>query len=267
MSLTKRRRTAAATIVAALALGATGSAAADEPTTAAPETYQLRGKVQAGGGASEARALPGTVDLMHQMACRQAANLLADGQPGRVKVEMRVWRQSGTTDATRSGVPNVNCDERLERESAFTTQARVIYPRQAGGTAKSGLLSLGGAVELAARSANRLAPTILETGREAAITIVAAHDQKSVRQMIRSLALRYRLDPGTAISVAECESGLNPRASNPPYAGVYQHSTRFWEKRAATYGHAGESVFDAYANIDVALQMARASGWGAWGCS
>ena len=267
MSLTKRRRTAAACIVAALALGSAGSAVADEPTTAAPESYQIRGKVQARGTSSDARALPGTVDLMHQLACRQAANLLADGEPGRAKVEMAVWRQSGPADATRSGVPNVSCDEKLERESAFTMQARVIYPKQTGGTAKSGLLTLGGAVELATRSANRIAPTVLETGREASITIVAAHDLKTVRQMIRSLALRYRLDPGTAISIAECESGLNPRASNPPYAGVYQHSTRFWDKRAASYGHAGESVFDPYANIDVALQMARAGGWGPWGCA
>jgi hypothetical protein len=204
---------------------------------------------------------------MHQMACRQAANLLADGQPGRVKLEMAVWRQSGPADATRSGVPKVNCDEKLERESAFTAQARVIYPRQAGGTAKSSLLTLGGAVELAARSANRIAPAVIESGRRVSVTIVAAGDQKSVRQMIRSLAVRYRLDVAKAISVAECESGLNPKASNPPYAGVYQHSTRFWEKRAASYGHAGDSVFDPFANIDVALQMARASGWGAWGCS
>jgi hypothetical protein len=233
MSLTKRRRTAAATIVAVLAMGSAGAAAAEEPTTAAPESYQIRGKVHAGGSASDVRALPGTVDLMHQMACRQAANLLEDGEPGRVKVEMGVWRQSGPGDATRSAVPNVSCDEKLERESAFTARARVISPKQGGGTAKSSLLSLGGAVELAARSANRIASSVLETGRDATITIVAAHDQKTVRQMIRSLALRYRLDPGTAISVAECESGLNPKASNPPYAGVYQHSTRFWEKRAA----------------------------------
>lgn len=265
MSLTKRRRIAAGTIVAALMLGSASTAVADE--TAAPESFQIRGKVAAGGGASDARALPGTVDLLHQAACRQAANLLKDGEPGRVKVEMALWRQSGPADAARSGVPNVNCDEKLERESAFTAAARVIYPRQDGGVAKSSRLSLGDAVELAARSANRIAPRILETDRRASITIVAAKDQKTVRQMIRSLAIRYRLDPGTAISIAECESGLNPRASNPPYAGVYQHSTRYWEKRASTYGHAGESVFDAYANVDVALQMARASGWGAWGCA
>lgn len=267
MSLTKRRRTAAATIVAALALGSAGSAVADEPTTAAPETYQIRGKVQAGGSSSDPRALPGTVDLLHQISCREGEDLLADEDSGRVKVEMEVWRQSGPTDATRSGVPNVSCDEKLERESAFTAQARVIYPRQGGGTAKSNLLSLGGAVELATRSANRIAPAVLESGRRVSITIVAARDQKSVRRMIRSLALRYRLDAAKAISVAECESGLNPKASNPPYAGVYQHTTRAWPKRAATYGHAGESVFDAYANVDVALQMVRAGGWGPWGCA
>jgi hypothetical protein len=133
--------------------------------------------------------------------------------------------------------------------------------------AKSGLVSIGEAVELAARAANRIAPRVLETGERESITVVAAQDQKTVRQMIRSLAIRYRLDVAKAISVAECESGLNPKSYNPPYAGVYQHSTRFWPKRAASYGHEGESVFDAYANVDVALQMARASGWGAWGCS
>ncbi len=264
MSLTKRRRIAAATIVAALALGSASSAAAEEATE---QTWQIRGKVQVRGVTSDARALPGTVDLLHQAACNQAANLLADGEPGRVKVQMTVWRQAGPADATRSRVPDVGCDDRLERESAFRTAARVIYPRRGGGITKSSLLSLGGAVELAARSANRVAPALLENGKEASITIVAAHDQKSIRQMIRSLAIRYRLDPGTAISVAECESGLNPRAYSPPYAGVFQHSTRYWARRAATYGHAGESVFDPFANIDVALRMVRAGGWGPWGCA
>ena len=65
MSLTKRRRIAAATIVAALALGSAGNAAADE---AAEESWQIRGKVHAGGATSDARALPGTVDLLHQVS-------------------------------------------------------------------------------------------------------------------------------------------------------------------------------------------------------
>jgi hypothetical protein len=265
MTLTNRRKTAAAMLVAALAIGMAGTAVAEEETTA--ESWQLRGHVRAAGSESDARALPGTVDLLHQASCRQAANLLADGDPGRVKVQMAVWRQSGPADATHSNVPKVKCDEKLERESAFRTQARVIYPREGGGMAKSGLVSIGEAVELAARAANRIAPRVLETGERESITVVAAQDQKTVRQMIRSLAIRYRLDVAKAISVAECESGLNPKSYNPPYAGVYQHSTRFWPKRAASYGHEGESVFDAYANVDVALQMARASGWGAWGCS
>jgi hypothetical protein len=267
MKLTNRRKkTAAGMLVAALALGTAGSAVAEEDT-AAPETWQLRGHVRAAGSESDARALPGTVDLLHQASCRQAANLLADGDPGRVKVEMAVWRQSGPTDATHANVPKVKCDEKLERESAFRTQARVIYPREGGGMTKSGMVSIGEAVELAARAANRIAPRVLETGERESITVVAAQDQKTVRQMIRSLAIRYRLDVAKAISVAECESGLNPKAYNPPYAGIYQHLESRWAKRASTYGHAGESVFDAYANVDVALQMARASGWGAWGCA
>jgi hypothetical protein len=267
MSLTKRRKTAAATIVAVLALGAGGTAAADDTATTTESSWQLRGDVRAGGSESDARALPGTVDLLHQASCRQAANLLANGDTTRVKVKMAVWRQAGPADATHANVPEVRCDEKLERESAFRTTARVLYPREGGGTAKSERLSLGGAVELAARAANRIAPRVLETGEGASITVVAAHDQKTVRQMIRSLAIRYRLDPSTAISIAECESHLNPKAYSPPYGGVYQHDMNRWPKRAATYGHEGESVFDAYANVDVALRMARASGWGAWGCA
>jgi len=265
MTLTKRRKTAAALVVAAMALGAAGTATADESDTASG--FQLRGNVRAGRSTTDPRALPGTVDLLHRAACKQAADLLSDGDPGRVKMEMAVFRRSGPTDATRARVPNVDCDEKLERQSAFRTTARVIYSRPGGGTAKSERLSIGNAVELAARSANRVAPRVLETGNRASITVVAAHTQKAVRQMIRSLALRYRLDVAKAISVAECESGLNPKAHNPPYAGVYQHDENRWSKRAQTYGHAGESVFDAYANVDVALQMARDSGWGPWGCS
>ena len=265
MTLTTRRKIAAAAVVAIMAFGAAATATADE--LAAGQNFQIRGKVRAGGGSTETRALPGTVDLLHQQACRQAANLLQDGDPGRVKVEMSVFRQSGPTDATRAKIPDVSCDERLERQSAFRTEARVLYQKPGGGVAKSGLLSLGSAVELAARNANKIAPRVLQTGNDASITVVAANDEKSVRQMIRSLALRYRLDVAQAISVAECESGLNPKSYNPPYAGVYQHDTGFWTKRAATYGHEGESVFDAFANVDVALQMARASGWGAWGCA
>jgi soluble lytic murein transglycosylase-like protein len=265
LTLTRRRKGAAVAILAALTVAVAGTAAADE---ASPESsWQLRGKVRAGGGSSDARALPGTVDLLHQAACREAQDLLADGEPGRVKVKMAVWRQSGPADATNARVPNVDCDERLERQSAFRTTARVVYPRESGEPARSGSLSLGGAVELAARAANRVAPSVLETGRQASIVVVAAHDEKTVRQMIKSLAVRYRLDPGTAIRIAECESGLNPRAYSPPYAGVFQQNVRLWDGRARRYGHPGASPFDAYANIDVSLQMARASGWGHWGCA
>lgn len=264
MRLTKRRKSAAALIVAAMTLSASGSAVADE---SAEQSFRIRSNVRAGGSAGDARALPGAVDRLHKAGCRRAKDLLEDGDPGRVKVKMAVFRQSGPTDATRARVPKVNCTDKLERRSAFRTKARVVYTRPGGGMAKSRRLKMGRAVELAARRANGIAPHVLETGKRASITVVAAHKKKAIRQMIRSLSLRYGVDTAKAIRVAECESGLNPKAYNRPYAGVYQHSTRFWKKRAASYGHAGESVFDAYANIDVALQMARRSGWGAWGCA
>jgi hypothetical protein len=261
MRLTNTSRIAAA-LVAVVTVGAAGTALADEAETGSG--FQVRSHVRAGGKASDPRALPGAVDLLQQAACREGADLLQDGDPGRVKVELAVYRQQGPTDATKANVPNVDCTEKMERQSAFRTIARVVYPKPGGGTSKSGRLSMDAAVELAAKSANLIAPRVLETGNRASITVVAAQDPKSVRQMIQSLATRYRLDVTQAISVAECESGLNPKSYSPPYAGVYQHDENRWPKRAATYGHEGASVFDPYANIDVALQMARASGWGAW---
>lgn len=265
MTLTKRSKTAAALILAAMALG--GAASAEAEPLAPESTFRLRSNVRTGGSTTDPRALPGAVDLLQQAACRQGADLLSDGNAGRVKVEMAMFRQSGPADSTRAKVPNVECTEKMERQSAFRTNARVIYPRPGGGMAKSGRLSMDSAVELAARSANRIAPHVLETGDRASITLVAARDEKAVRQMITSLATRYRLDVAKAISVAECESGLNPKAYNPPYAGIYQQDISRWDRRAALYGHQGESVFDAYANVDVSLQMARASGWEHWGCS
>jgi hypothetical protein len=85
---------------------------------------------------------------------------------------------------------------------------------------------LGGAVRLATEQANTAGARVLETGQEAWISLRMWTDQKTVRQLIRGLARRYGVDAGTALRVAACESGFNPRANSSPYAGIYQQDTR-----------------------------------------
>jgi hypothetical protein len=87
--------------------------------------------------------------------------------------------------------------------------------------------------------------------------------------MIKGLATRHHLSVPKSLQVAKCESNFNPRAYNPAgaWAGVYQQDTDFWKARARKWGHPGESVFNAYANVDVSLKMARSWGWHHWGCA
>jgi hypothetical protein len=180
---------------------------------------------------------------------------------------MVLFRQEGPADEMSTGIPNVDCDTRLMRTSAFRLSAWVSYPKDTGKYVKSRKMTVGGAIEFAAQRANDLGPRVLETGEEAWIKIQMASREKPVRGMIRGLARRYGVDAGTAIGVAQCESGMNPHSFSGRYAGVYQHDIGMWDRRAAHYGHRGDSPFDAYANIDVTMRMVRLQGWRAWGCA
>jgi hypothetical protein len=86
--------------------------------------------------------------------------------------------------------------------------------------------------------------------------------------MIRSVASRYGVDPSSAVSVARCESGLNPSASNGgSYLGLFQQSARYWPGRASAYGYGGASAYNGRANASVSMGMVRDGGWGPWECS
>lgn len=93
-----------------------------------------------------------------------------------------------------------------------------------------------------------------------------------IKQLIRCAAHRWD-SPGTprqAISVARCESNLNPRAYNSSgYAGLFQQSTWHWPGRADRWGQDDRSVFNGRANIIVSIRMAHALGsWSPWaGCA
>ena len=255
-----------------LAAALVGAALALAPALALAETapaWQLRGQVRMrpGTGLSDPRSISGAADLLHQAACRRAKVLLTDAKPPRSAVEMVLVRQEGEPDETSTGVPDVDCDTKLMRTSAHRLNAWVSYPRDTGKYVESRRMTVGGAVELAANLANRIGPRVMETGEEATIKIRMRTREKPVRGMIQGLARRYGVDAGTAIHVAQCESGMNPRAYSPPYVGLYQHTQSLWGRRAAHYGHKGASPFDAYAAVDVTLRMVRDQGWRAWGCA
>jgi len=92
---------------------------------------------------------------------------------------------------------------------------------------------------------------------------------RQVRRLIRCSARRWHVGGGPrhALRVARCESHFRPRAYNPAgYAGVFQQSTRYWRRRARTYGFPRWSVFNGRANVMVSIRMAHRYGWGGWSC-
>jgi hypothetical protein len=75
-----------------------------------------------------------------------------------------------------------------------------------------------------------------------------------------------------ALSVAQCESGLNELAWNPngPYGGVFQQSVSAWPYRftrlAPAWWRLRPWVLNGRSNVVVSIKMAHYYGWGAWTC-
>jgi len=89
-----------------------------------------------------------------------------------------------------------------------------------------------------------------------------------IRQLIVCAANRWPVPGGAAaaLAIADRESNFQPGAYNPAgSAGIYQHLLRYWPGRAASYGFAGWSAFNARANIIVTMRMVNQGGWGPWG--
>lgn len=78
---------------------------------------------------------------------------------------------------------------------------------------------------------------------------------------MRQAARKYGLDENNFVRIAKCESTLNPNVVNYSYnenghpSGLFQHISGYWPARAAKYGYAGASVFDATANANVTAAM------------
>jgi len=89
-----------------------------------------------------------------------------------------------------------------------------------------------------------------------------------IRAAFERQGIGWRADE--AVSVASCESGLRPTAYNSSSgaSGLFQQLARYFPGRAATYGFAGASPFDPWANAMVSAGMVRdTGGWSHWSCS
>jgi hypothetical protein len=119
---------------------------------------------------------------------------------------------------------------------------------------------------------NDITPIAMST----AITPQTARKQAvggDIEQIVRQAARKYGLDEDNFVRIAMCESTMNPNSVNYNYnengnpAGLFQHITGYWSARAAKYGYAGASVFDATANANVTAGMWRDGLQYLWECS
>ncbi len=84
----------------------------------------------------------------------------------------------------------------------------------------------------------------------------------SISGIIQAAAAEYGVDPSWLLSIASCESGLNPNAYNPAgYYGLFQFAEPTWA--ANGYG----SIWDPVAQSRTAARMIAGGQASAWGCA
>ena len=104
------------------------------------------------------------------------------------------------------------------------------------------------------------------------LAVSSGYKETSVEGIVRQAARRYGIDETYFVKIAMCESTMNPNAVNYDYyenghpSGLFQHISGYWPVRAAKYGYAGASVFDAEANANVTAAMFRDGSQGLWEC-
>ncbi|MGH2779061.1 MAG: transglycosylase family protein [Actinomycetota bacterium] len=81
----------------------------------------------------------------------------------------------------------------------------------------------------------------------------------SIEEIISSAAVEFGLDPGYLLSVATCESGLDPSAYNAAgYHGLFQFDEQTW----AAYGYG--DIFDPTAQSRTAARLIAAGESSRW---
>lgn len=100
-------------------------------------------------------------------------------------------------------------------------------------------------------------------------------DKSDVRATIRCAVRRWAVPGGLdmALYIARRESGLNWNADNPysSASGVYQFVDGTWFSQVSARRdfikaqHLSTSVWNARANVLIAIRSAHGNGWGPWG--
>jgi hypothetical protein len=93
------------------------------------------------------------------------------------------------------------------------------------------------------------------------------YSRKEVEDLIRRHAAAHRLDPALPLRIAFCESGhrWNARNGSSSASGVFQYVRRTWARTSE--GRKGTSVFDAEANIRMAVTHIALHGTAPWASS
>ena len=243
----------------------------DDPAADSAASYRLRARVKLGPAFDfgAPKSIHQALGTLKDAACSQTHNLLWDGKPTRSLIKLRMIRQEGDPETSTANPPSGTCATKEQRVSGYRLRVKVSYPAATGSRKQTGRLKLTKAFSVLAEKMNSLREEVMATGASALFNLRLIRLRKEVPGMIDGLATRYGLSVSKSLSVAKCESGFDPKAYNPagPWAGVYQQDTDYWPERAKAYGHPGDSVFDAYANIEVSLKMARSTGWQHWACA
>lgn len=116
-------------------------------------------------------------------------------------------------------------------------------------------------------------PTLVTEPLEQALAPSGAYGaNSSIEQIVRSAAVKFGIDPDYFVSIAICESGLDPNNVNYNYyengypSGLFQHLSGYWPQRAIDHGYPGASVFDPVANANVTASMWASGSRGLWEC-
>lgn len=89
-----------------------------------------------------------------------------------------------------------------------------------------------------------------------------------IADLIRSVFGRFGADIAEqAVRVAQCESHLNPRATNGSHVGLFQISGRYHQGRVARLGFTWSQMYEAGPNTTVAADLFGEQGWRPWACA
>lgn len=158
------------------------------------------------------------------------------------------------------GVPGANLGtDALQRLSGFDrSELRGIETSESA----AGLMKFrGGTFQSRPAATPEPTPPPTPTPEPAAApaVVVAPAPEGSVTAIIYAAAAEYGLSGPYLLSVAACESGLNPSAVNPAgYYGLFQFSSGTWA--ANGYG----SIYDPVAQARTAARMLAAGGASRW---